>query len=176
LLVHAPSGAVAAAPTTSLPEVIGGERNWDYRFCWVRDSAFVLRALLSLGCAEEADAFFWWLMHASQLTQPRLQVLYRLDGGDRAPERTLSLAGHEDSAPVRVGNGAVDQLQLDVYGDLMHTVSVYAARGRRIDRDIARRLVGVADFVCRAWRQPDAGIWEVRSEPSHFTQSKMMCW
>ena len=176
LLVHAPSGAVAAAPTTSLPEVVGGERNWDYRFCWVRDSAFVLKALLGLGCAGEADAFFWWLMHASQLTHPRLQVLYCLDGGDHAPERTLDLAGYDGSTPVRVGNGAVDQLQLDVYGDLMHTAWMYATAGRRIDPDIARRLAGIADLVARLWREPDAGIWEVRDEPRHFTHSKMMCW
>jgi GH15 family glucan-1,4-alpha-glucosidase len=142
----------------------------------VRDSAFVLRALLELGCAQEAEAFFWWLMHASQLTRPRLQVFYRLDGGAHAPERTLRLAGYEDSAPVRVGNDAVEQVQLDVYGDLMHTAWVYVRAGGRIDRDIARRLVGVADFVCHIWREPDAGIWEVRSERRQFTHSKMMCW
>ena len=106
LLFHAPSGAIAAAATASLPEEIGGERNWDYRFCWVRDSAFTLDALLQLGCPGEAEAFFWWLLHASQLTHPRLQVLYRLDGGERAPERTLELDGYRDSRPVRIGNDA----------------------------------------------------------------------
>jgi len=176
LLVHAPSGAVAAAATTSLPEVIGGERNWDYRFCWVRDSAFVLKALLELGCSREADAFFWWLMHASQLTHPNLQVLYGLDGGAHAPERTLGLAGYEDSAPLRVGNAPAGHPQLDMYGDLLHTAWMYATAGRGIDRDIARRLGGVADLVSRVWREPDAGIWEVRDEPRHFTHSKMMCW
>jgi GH15 family glucan-1,4-alpha-glucosidase len=176
LLVHAPSGAVAAAATTSLPEVIGGERNWDYRFCWVRDSAFVLKVLLELGCSREADAFFWWLMHASQLTRPRLQVLYCLDGGAHAPERTLDLAGYQGSTPVRIGNRAVEQLQLDVYGDLMHTAWIYATAGRGIDRDIARRLTGIAELVSRRWREPDAGIWEVRDAPRHFTHSKMMCW
>jgi GH15 family glucan-1,4-alpha-glucosidase len=176
LLVHAPSGAVAAAATTSLPESIGGERNWDYRFCWIRDSAFVLRVLLELGCSTEADAFFWWLMHASQLTRPRLQVLYRLDGTAHAPERTLELEGYERSGPVRTGNGAVDQAQFDIYGDLMHTAWVYAAAGRPLDRDVGRRLVGIADLVCQVWSEADAGIWEVRSEPRHFTQSKMMCW
>jgi GH15 family glucan-1,4-alpha-glucosidase len=176
LLVHAGSGAVAAAATTSLPEQIGGERNWDYRFCWIRDSAFTLNAFLGLGCAPEARAYFWWLMHASQLTHPRLRVLYRLDGGARAPERTLPLEGYRGSRPVRIGNAAAGQLQLDTYGELIQTAWLYATTGHRIDADIARRLAEVADLVCRIWRQPDAGIWEVRSEPAHFTQSKMMCW
>jgi GH15 family glucan-1,4-alpha-glucosidase len=176
LLVYAPSGAVAAAATTSLPEEVGGERNWDYRFCWIRDSAFTLDAFLKLGCGNEAHAFFWWLMHASQLTHPRLQVLYRLDGGAQAPERTLPLAGYRGSSPVRLGNGAVEQLQLDIYGHLFQTASIYARSGRSIDADIGRRLAETADHVCAIWRNTDSGIWEVRSEPVHFTQSKMMCW
>ena len=176
LLFHAPSGAIAAAATTSLPEEIGGERNWDYRFCWVRDSAFTLDALIHLGCPREAEAFFWWLLHASQLTNPRLQVLYRLDGSERAPERTLELRGYRDSRPVRVGNAAAAQTQLDIYGDLLQTALVYAQAGGRIDRETGRRLAGIADLVCRIWRRPDAGIWEVRSQPGHFTHSKMMCW
>jgi GH15 family glucan-1,4-alpha-glucosidase len=176
LLFHAPSGAIAAASTTSLPEEIGGERNWDYRFCWVRDSAFTLDALLQLGCPSEADAFFWWLLHASQLTRPRLHVLYRLDGGDHAPERMLKLTGYRGSRPVRVGNDAAAQTQLDVYGDLLETALIYADGGGRLDRETGRRLAGIADLVCRIWRQPDAGIWEVRSRPQHFTHSKMMCW
>ncbi len=176
LLVYAPSGAVAAAATTSLPEEVGGERNWDYRFSWVRDSAFALAAFLALGCGQEADAYFWWLMHASQLTHPRLRVLYRLDGGPRARERELPLAGHRDSRPVRVGNAAAGQLQLDSYGELLQTAWLYATAGNRIDADVAERLAGIADLVCEIWRLPDAGIWEVRSEPAHFTHSKMMCW
>jgi GH15 family glucan-1,4-alpha-glucosidase len=177
LLVHAPSGAIVAAPTTSLPEELGGDRNWDYRFCWVRDSAFIMNALLQLGCAPEADAFFWWLMQASQLTHPRLHVLYRLDGGASAAERTIDgLTGYRASRPVRVGNRAVDQLQLDIYGDVLHMAWLYVSAGRRLDRDIARRLAKTATFVTRIWRRPDAGLWEVRSAPQHFTQSKMMCW
>jgi GH15 family glucan-1,4-alpha-glucosidase len=176
LLVYAPSGAVAAAATTSLPEEIGGERNWDYRFSWIRDSAFTLDAFLKLGCGNEAHAFFWWLMHASQLTHPRLQVLYRLDGGAQATERTVPLAGYRGSRPVRIGNGAVEQLQLDIYGHLFQTAWLYAGSGRRIDADIGRRLAETADLVGQIWRDTDAGIWEVRSEPVHFTQSKMMCW
>jgi GH15 family glucan-1,4-alpha-glucosidase len=176
LLVFAPSGAVAAAATTSLPEEVGGERNWDYRFSWVRDSAFTLEAFLRLGCVDEARAYFWWLMHASQLTHPRLQVLYRLDGGGRAPERDLSLAGYRGSRPVRIGNDAADQVQLDTYGELLQTAWLYARAGQRLDRDVGRRLAAVADAVCELWRRPDSGIWEVRSAPLHFTQSKMMCW
>jgi GH15 family glucan-1,4-alpha-glucosidase len=176
LLFHAPSGAIAAAATASLPEEIGGERNWDYRFCWVRDSAFTLEALLHLGCPREAEAFFWWLLHASQLTHPRLQVLYRLDGGERAPERTLELNGYQGSRPVRVGNDAATQTQLDIYGDLLQTACIYTRAGGRLDRETGRRLAGIADLVCRIWRGPDSGIWEVRSEPQHFTHSKMLCW
>jgi GH15 family glucan-1,4-alpha-glucosidase len=176
LLVFAPSGAVAAAATTSLPEEIGGERNWDYRFSWVRDSTFTLGAFLRLGCAPEARAYFWWLMHASQLTRPRLGVLYRLDGGARAAERERPLAGYRGSRPVRTGNGAAEQLQLDTYGELMHTAWLYARSAGGLDGDIASRLARIADHVCDVWRRPDAGIWEVRSAPRHFTQSKMMCW
>jgi GH15 family glucan-1,4-alpha-glucosidase len=176
LLFHSPSGAIAAAATASLPEEIGGERNWDYRFCWVRDSAFTLDALLHLGCPSEADSFVWWLLHASQLTRPRLQVLYRLDGGERAPERTLGLDGYRGSRPVRVGNAAAGQTQLDIYGDVLQTALIYARFGGRLDRETGRRLAAMADLVCSIWREPDAGIWEVRSQPRHFTHSKMMCW
>jgi GH15 family glucan-1,4-alpha-glucosidase len=176
LLFHAPSGAIAAAATASLPEQIGGERNWDYRFCWVRDSAFTLEALLQLGCPSEAEAFFWWLLHASQLTHPRLQVLYRLDGGERAPERSLDLDGYRGSRPVRVGNDAAAQAQLDIYGDLLQAALVYAQAGGRLDRETGRRLAAIADLVCDIWRRPDSGIWEVRRPPAHFTHSKMMCW
>jgi GH15 family glucan-1,4-alpha-glucosidase len=176
LLFSAASGAVAAAATTSLPEVVGGERNWDYRFCWIRDSAFTLDALLHLGRGREASAYFWWLMHASQLTHPRLQVLYRMDGGPEASEHVLDLEGYRRSAPVRIGNGAIDQLQLDIYGDLLETAWTYAPVTSAFDADVGRRLAGAADHVCSMWREPDAGIWEVRSEPRHFTHSKMMCW
>ncbi len=176
LLVHAPSGAVAAAPTTSLPEAVGEERNWDYRFCWIRDSAFTLDALLQLGFHEEAHAFFWWFMHATGLSHPRVQVLYRLDGGAHAPERVLPLAGYRESRPVRVGNAAATQHQLDVYGDLFHTAWLYADRGHPIDRDTGRELAGIANLVCEIWRQPDRGIWEVRMEAKPFTHSKAMCW
>jgi GH15 family glucan-1,4-alpha-glucosidase len=176
LLVFAPSGAIAAAATTSLPEELGGERNWDYRYSWVRDSAFTLDAFLRLGCPAEAEAFFWWLMHASQLTHPRLDVLYRLGGGPPAQERTLDLDGYGGSKPVRVGNAAAGQTQLDLYGDVLQTAWLYARARDGLDRDIGRRLADIADLVCTVWRQPDSGIWEVRSEPIQFIHSKMMCW
>ena len=176
LLVQAKSGAVAAASTTSLPEEIGGERNWDYRFSWLRDSAFVMGAMLELACKDEAEAFFWWLMHASQITHPRLQVLYRMDGGADAPERALSLHGYRGSRPVRVGNAAAKQAQLDIYGDVMQMAWLYGDAGHSIDREFGDRLAAVADLVCDIWSRPDAGIWEVRGPERHFTQSKMMCW
>jgi GH15 family glucan-1,4-alpha-glucosidase len=176
LLVQAKSGSVTAAPTTSLPEEIGGERNWDYRFSWLRDSAFVMGALLGLACTDEAEAFFWWLMHASQITHPRMQVLYRMDGGEQAPERTLALDGYEGSSPVRIGNGAAEQAQLDIYGDVMQMAWLYADAGHAIDREFGDRLAAVADLVCDIWSQPDSGIWEIRGPVRHHTQSKMMCW
>jgi GH15 family glucan-1,4-alpha-glucosidase len=175
LLIHAPSGAIAAAATTSLPEEIGGERNWDYRFSWPRDAAFTLQALLALGCAPEARAFFSWILHASRLTHPRLQVLYRLDGRSEADEESLPFAGYRGSRPVRVGNGAADQTQLDVYGEVLEAASRFASSTGGLDRDHGRRLAEVADFVCESWEQPDSGIWETRSEPTHFVQSKMLC-
>jgi GH15 family glucan-1,4-alpha-glucosidase len=175
LLVFAPSGAIAAAATTSLPEEIGGVRNWDYRYSWPRDAAFTLQALLSLGCAREAGAFFSWLLHASQLTHPQLQVLYRLNGRAEAAEKELPFAGYRDSKPVRIGNDASGQLQLDMYGEVLSAAALFAHFAGGLDRDHSRRLADIATLVCELWRQPDAGIWEVRSAPVHFTQSKMMC-
>jgi GH15 family glucan-1,4-alpha-glucosidase len=175
LLVYAPSGAIAAAATTSLPEEIGAERNWDYRYAWPRDSAFMLEALLSLGCSGEAHAFFFWLLHASQLTHPRFRVLYRLDGRAEAEERSLPLSGYRGSRPVRVGNGAAAQTQLDVYGEVLSAAATFAGYSGGLDRDHARRLAEVADYVCGIWEEPDAGIWEHRDELRQFTQSKMMC-
>ena len=175
-LVFSPSGAVAAAATTSLPELVGGGRNWDYRYSWVRDASFTLGTLLRLGCAPEAEAYFWWLLQATQLTHPRLQPLYRLDGGPRARERVLPLRGYRDSRPVRVGNAAAAQLQLDSFGELLDCAWLHVRAGGRLDPDVGRRLAQVADLVADRWRDPDAGIWEVRSAPRHFTHSTMMCW
>ena len=175
LLVFAPSGAVAAAATTSLPEAIGGERNWDYRFSWPRDSAFTIRALLALGCSGEANAFFSWLLHATQLTHPEVRVLYKLNGRPDAAERSLPLVGYRGSRPVRIGNGAAGQTQIDVYGEVLDAAGEFARFAGGLDRDHARRISEIADHVCATWERPDAGIWEVRSDAAHFTQSKMMC-
>jgi GH15 family glucan-1,4-alpha-glucosidase len=175
-LIFAPSGASVAAPTTSVPEDIGGERNWDYRYCWVRDSNFAIAALLNLGCYEEAQSLFWWFMHATALTEPELHVLYRLDGGVGDEERTLPLAGHQGSRPVRIGNGAIAQKQHDIYGCLFEAASMYSTGHGPIDSDIGAILGRIADHVCEIWHKPDAGIWEVRNGPFHFTHSKAMCW
>jgi GH15 family glucan-1,4-alpha-glucosidase len=177
LLCFAPSGAIVAAPTASLPEWIGAGRNWDYRYSWVRDSSWTLDALLRLGYHDEAEAYFWWFMHASRLTQPRLQILYRVNGSTKAPEQELDhLHGYRGSRPVRVGNGAARQIQLDVYGEMFEAVWLYAQTTGRVDGDTGKEIAKIADYVCDHWRDEDAGIWEIRSGPAHFTQSKALCW
>src|SRR5262249_9603652 len=176
LMIFAPSGASVAAPTTSLPEDIGGGRNWDYRFCWIRDSNFMIDALLRLGCVEEARSLFWWFMQATALTEPEVHVLYRLDGGIDAPERSIDLAGYRGSRPVRIGNGAAAQVQHDIYGALFETAWLYSTGHHPLDGDTGRVLGRMADHVCGIWRRPDSGIWEVRNGPFHFTHSKVMCW
>lgn len=176
LLIFSPSGASVAAPTTSLPEEIGGKRNWDYRFCWIRDSNFLIDALLELGCYDEARSLFWWFMHATALTEPELHVLYRLDGAIGIAEQELSLAGYRQSRPVRLGNGATQQTQLDIYGALFETAWLFSEGHHSLDRDTGVVLARIADRVCDIWRQPDSGIWEVRNGPFHFTHSKAMCW
>jgi GH15 family glucan-1,4-alpha-glucosidase len=176
LLIFAPTGASVAAPTTSLPEEIGGERNWDYRFCWIRDSNFAIEALLELECYGEAKGLFWWFLQATARTEPELRPLYRLDGGIDLPERTLPLSGYEQSRPVRIGNEAAGQVQLDIYGHLFESAWLYSRGHRALDADMGAVLGRIADYVCARWRDPDSGIWEVRNGPFHFTHSKVMCW
>jgi GH15 family glucan-1,4-alpha-glucosidase len=176
LLTFSPSGCIVAAPTTSLPEQLGGDRNWDYRFGWLRDGVFTLRALLELGCVDEARAFFWWQMHATRMSEPELRPLYALDGSLRTDESEAPAPGYRRSAPVRVGNAASVQLQLDTYGPLLEGAWRFWSKTGSLGAARPRELAALADFVAREWRRPDSGIWESRDEPEHYVQSKAMCW
>ncbi|WP_157119232.1 glycoside hydrolase family 15 protein [Azohydromonas lata] len=177
LLTFAPGGSIVAAPTTSLPEASGGTRNWDYRFCWLRDASLMLGALMSVGHEYAADRFFQWL---TRLWEPdrRIQIMYRLDGAERLPEAVLEhLAGYRSARPVRIGNGAANQVQLDIYGHLLDAAHVYLEnRGAQVRPALARVLAHLANEAARRWRQPDQGIWETRSAPAHHVSSKLMCW
>jgi GH15 family glucan-1,4-alpha-glucosidase len=177
LLTFSPSGAPVAAPTTSLPERIGGVRNWDYRFSWPRDASIGLAAFLAVGKEEEARSFLHWLLHAGRLTRPRLQVLYTIHGKPGPREVELhDVTGYGASRPVRIGNGASTQHQLDVYGWVLDAAWLLARAGRTLPSETWRALSGLADFVAAKWQEPDAGIWEVRGEAAHYVHSKLMAW
>jgi GH15 family glucan-1,4-alpha-glucosidase len=176
-LTYAPSGAVVAASTTSLPEAPGGDRNWDYRFTWIRDSTFMLWALYTLGFDEEANDFFYFVADMADDEEAQLQIMYGIGGEKRLEEQELEhLTGYEHSRPVRIGNGAYNQDQHDVWGAVLDSIYLHTrSRDQLPDRlwPIIKRQVGRA---LERWREPDRGIWEVRGDPKHFTSSKLMCW
>lgn len=177
-LTNAPTGAVAAAATTSLPESLGGERNWDYRFSWVRDSTFTVRSLAEIGADREADGFRRFVQRSAAGSARDLQIMYGLGGERRLTEISLDhLEGYAGSRPVRIGNGAASQLQLDMYGELM-TLSWdwYERSGHQPDDDYWRFMLSLVESACEHWRAPDRSLWEIRGEPRHFVHSKAMCW
>lgn len=179
LLMYEPTGAVVAAPTCGLPEFTGGVRNWDYRYTWIRDAAFTIYALLRLGYFEEATHFMDWLQGRAAENQDTgpLQVMYRVDGSSDLAESTLDhLSGYRGSRPVRIGNSASEQLQLDIYGELIDSIYLYNKYAEPISYDFWSYLRKLVYWVCDNWQRPDHSIWEVRKEPEQFTYSKMQCW
>jgi GH15 family glucan-1,4-alpha-glucosidase len=176
-LTYAPTGGIVAAPTTSLPEHIGGVRNWDYRFCWVRDATLTLQALMHAGYLDEAHAWRDWLLRAVAGSPDKMQIMYGPAGERRLTELELDwLAGYEGSSPVRIGNAASDQFQIDVYGELMDAMLQAREGGIRADDAAWRLQVALLGFLEEAWDEPDEGIWEVRGERRHFVHSKVMAW
>jgi GH15 family glucan-1,4-alpha-glucosidase len=176
-LTYAPTGGIVAAPTTSLPELLGGVRNWDYRFCWLRDAILTLLAMLNVGYRDEADAWRMWLRRAVAGDPADLQIMYGVAGERRLDERELEwLPGYEQSRPVRVGNAASEQLQLDVYGDVLDAAYQSAGHGPEGDDEGWPIAVALLEWLESGWREKDSGIWEMRGPPRHFTYSKVMAW
>jgi GH15 family glucan-1,4-alpha-glucosidase len=179
LLTHKGTGSIVAAPTSSLPESVGGSRNWDYRYTWIRDAAFTLYALMRIGFTEEATSFMGWIAARCHELKPdgSLQTVYGVDGRHDLPEQTLDhLEGYGKSQPVRIGNGAYRQTQLDIYGELMDSIYLYNKYGSPISYELWQDACKLLDWVCRNWKTKDRGIWEVRGAPEHFLYSKVMCW
>ena len=181
LMTYAPSGAPVAAPTTGLPEQVGGERNWDYRYTWIRDGSFSIYALLGLGYTEEAAAFGRWLLDRATDTAAEggrpLKIMYRVDGSSDLVEETLDhFEGWRGSRPVRIGNGAADQLQLDIYGEAMDSIYLADASGLQSGHQAWTELARIVDWVCEHWDQPDEGIWETRGGRKDFTYGRLQCW
>jgi GH15 family glucan-1,4-alpha-glucosidase len=180
LLMHHHTGAIAAAPTTSLPEEIGGTRNWDYRFSWIRDAAFTVQALYKLGHVRETEDYFDWcldVVHSDSETLQPFQPVFGLKGRKQLDEEILDhLSGYRDSAPVRIGNAARNQLQLDVYGELVHGLYETSCIGETITAATWETIESVVEYVCSFWDNKGSGMWEVRSEPENFVHSKVMCW
>ena len=179
LLTSQPYGSIVAAPTFGLPERIGGMRNWDYRYTWIRDASFTLYGLMRLGYTEEAGAFMRWVEARCAELEPdgSLQIMYGIDGRHVLPEETLShLEGYQGSSPVRIGNAAWTHLQLDIYGELMDAVYLYDKYGQPISYDLWTNVIRCVDWVCLHWREPDESIWEVRGERQEFLYSRVLCW
>ena len=176
-LSYAPTGAMIAAPTTSLPETPGGERNWDYRYTWIRDSTFTLWGLYTLGFDWEANDFFYFVADVAESEQGQLQIMYGIDGEAELKEEVLThLSGYESARPVRVGNGAYNQDQHDVWGAVLDSVYLHTKSRDHLPERIWPIMVKQVEDALANWRDPDRGIWEVRGEPKHFTSSKLMCW
>lgn len=176
-LTFAPSGAVAAAATTSLPETPGGDRNWDYRYTWIRDSTMALWAFYTLGYDWEANDFFYFITDVAEAAEGKLQIMYGLDGREELPESTLDhLSGYDDARPVRIGNDAYMQAQHDVWGAIIGSIYLFVRKRDRLDDRLWKIIIKQVEDALANWRFPDCGMWEVRGEPKHFTSSKIFCW